>query len=106
MTREIPQNKREMMEETIVCQITYSPHEVSMGLPVGVEDGSTGVLLAGNRLIVDQWQVLTLLERCVKGSDWHNSPGGLDARCRPGVEREADSVLILNFLEIHGERCM
>lgn len=71
--------------------------------PVGVEDGTAGVLLACNGLVVDQRQVLALLERGVQGGDGHDCPRGLEAGRGPRIEREADSILVFDFLKVHGE---
>lgn len=60
------------------------------------------MLFAGNGLVVDQGQVFALLERRVKSGDWDDRPGGLQTGCRPGVERETDSVLVFDLLKVHG----
>jgi len=69
--------------------------------PVRVEDGAACVLLAGDGLVVDQRQVLALLERRVQGSDRDHGPGRVQPRGGPGIEREADSVLVFNLFEVH-----
>lgn len=71
--------------------------------PVRVKDGTAGVLFAGDGLVVNQGQVLAFFERGVECGDGDNSAGGLDARGWPGVEGEADSILVLDFLEVHGD---
>lgn len=60
------------------------------------------MLFAGDGLVVDQRQILAFLEGGVKSSDGNDSSGGFDAGCRPGIEGEADSVLVLDFLKVHG----
>jgi hypothetical protein len=71
--------------------------------PVRVQYGAACMLFAGDRLVVDQGQVFALLERRVQSGNRDDCPGGLQTGCRPSVERETDSVLVFDFLKVHGE---
>lgn len=60
------------------------------------------MLLTGDRLIVNQGQVLALLQRSVQGCNRDYSAGGIQTGGWPGIEGEADSILILDFFKVHG----
>lgn len=60
-----------------------------MDEPVGVKDRSAA--LAGHRLILDLWQILSFLQRGVEGRDRDDGPGGLQASGRPSVPGEPNA---------------
>lgn len=60
------------------------------------------MLFAGDRLIVNQGQVLALLQRSVQGCNGDHSAGGIQTGGWPSIEGEADSILILDFFKVHG----